>query len=179
MSCIKIIETDWYLLKEALKEESVESIEIFMNQIFPKLSELIKLNYFNNLEEKYKYEESIEDIIKECIQNYRNYKTKYIRENYNIFELNKHSRRVIVNELASIEGYSEEEYPMYKYFILTKYPNKASFKIQFEKIMKSIKINIHSPFILINLKLLQLLFFKINNEEFKKCLNIIHSIYQE
>ena len=162
MSCIEIIETDWYILKEALKDESIESIEIFMNQIFPKLSDLIKLNYFSYLEERNKFEESVEDIIKECIHNYRNYKTKYIYENYKVFGLNKHSRRVIINELAPIEEYSEEEYPMYKYFILTKYPNKDFIKIQFEKNYEIYK----NKYPLIS----QLLFFKLNKEQLKNLL---------
>ena len=42
MNILKIIETNWNLLKESLQKRNINSIQIFMNMIFKKLSKQIK-----------------------------------------------------------------------------------------------------------------------------------------
>jgi hypothetical protein len=126
-SCIQIINDYWKYIKNILNESFI-SIEIFMNQIFPKLMELInKCEFFNKMEERNKFEDNVEMIIKECINNYKSYKNRYISENYKIENINKEEFKVIANELVPPEEYDEKEYPMLEYFMLTKYPNKQSF----------------------------------------------------
>ena len=134
MTCLEIIENSWDLLSKSLKDESIQSIEIFMNLIFPKLSDLIKgTNSLNTLEERNIFEEKVELIIKECISNYNTYKIKYLNENYKYLKDQKNTPKIIIHELVPPEEYNEKEYPMFKYFLLTKYPNKKSFQIQFKK----------------------------------------------
>ena len=152
-----IIQNNWNLLKKALKEESIENIEIFMNQIFPYLSELInKQKAFNSLEERNKFEDDVENIIKVCIKNYRNYRKKYIYENYEKSNLKEEKFKVIINELAPYEKYTDPKYPLYKYFMLTNYPTISNFKLE---LMKIDKYYYKYPL------LTQLLFFEKTNED--------------
>ena len=139
MSCLEIIEYDWEELKRSLKEELISSIEIFMNQIFPKLSELI-----NNIPDiktskiRNSFEEQVEILVKECLNNYKNYKKEYIYENSNLLEDKKETMKVIMNELVPPEKYNENDYPMFKYFMNTKYPNIKSLKVEFRKLTPKI-----------------------------------------
>jgi len=132
---LEIIENNWLLLEKALKEKSIQSIEIFMNLIFTKLSKLLKnCEYLQTIEERNNFEDKIENIIKECINEYDSYKVKYIKRNYEQAQLDKNNIKIIINELAPVEEYSEKEYPFFKYFITTKYQNINSFLRQIEKI---------------------------------------------
>ena len=87
-----------------------------------------------NIEERNNFEDKVEKIIKECLDNYDSYKIKYINKNYNQINLNKDNPKIILNELVPIEEYSENEYPLFKYFMNTKYPDENSFRRQIEKI---------------------------------------------
>ena len=124
MNILKIIETDWNLLKESLKQKSINNIQIFMNMIFKKLSKLIKqCKYLNIDNERINFENQVEKLINECINNYKNYSKKYNDENQKQSELNINSVKALVTEmvLPNEDVYKEQEYPMFKYFILTKY----------------------------------------------------------
>ena len=152
MNCYKIIENNWYLLKDALKEFSIDSIEIFMNLIYKKLSYLLTdCEYFKKSDERNIFEEKVENMIKDCINNYNNYKIKYINKNYEKInfkkeiklndnkELNKtylefsDNIKLVLNELIPPEKYKEDEYPLFNYFMLTKYPNIIILKNQLQK----------------------------------------------
>ena len=42
MECIEIIEKDWEFIQEILQQKGIQSIQIFMNLIFKRFSDLIK-----------------------------------------------------------------------------------------------------------------------------------------
>ena len=64
MTIIQIIETDWDLLQESLKQRNVSSIEIFMNLIFKELSQLIKeCKFLTKEEEREEFENKVECLI--------------------------------------------------------------------------------------------------------------------
>jgi hypothetical protein len=106
-----------------------------MNLIFTKLSKLLKnCGYLQTIEERNNFEDKIENIIKECINEYDSYKVQYIKKNYKQAQLDKNNIKIIINELVPVEEYSEKEYPFFKYFMTTKYQNKNSFLSQIEKI---------------------------------------------
>jgi hypothetical protein len=148
-----------------------------MNQIFPKLMELInKCEFFNKMEERNKFEDNVEMIIKECINNYKSYKNRYIIENYKIENINKEEFKVIVNELVPPKEYDKKQYPMLEYFMLTKYPNKQSFT----NILKRMdEIVYKNKYPLIS----QLLFSNYNTEklkylsDFNACSNLLLNNY--
>ena len=131
MNIFTIIEQDWKFLEEALEEKNISSIQIFMNMIFKKLSELIKhCKYLKKEEEREKFENEVEQLIEQCINDYPEYNYKYIEENskqlmirdyYNIETIIK--ELIIPNE----EIYPEKDYPLFKYFILTKYKTREDF----------------------------------------------------
>ena len=127
MNILKIIETDWNLLKDSLNQKSIKNIQIFMNMIFKKLSKLIKqCKYLNNDNERINFENQVEKLINECINNYKNYSKKYNEENQKQSELDVNSVKALVTELIlpNEDVYREQEYPMFKYFILTKYKSE-------------------------------------------------------
>jgi len=127
MTCIEIIEKNWNLLKEALYEKSINSIEIFMNLIFQDLCKLFNENKsFNTFEERNDFENNVEKIISKCLENYNKYKEIYLNENLKELELDSESVKVIVNEIFEPQKYNKK-YPFYKYFMLAKYPDINDF----------------------------------------------------
>jgi len=135
MTINKMIEENWNKLNEALKEEYISPIEIFMNLISPKLAEfLANIKSIETPDERNKLEDKIELIIKDSLNNYNNYKRRYIKENDEQLNLDKNNPEIIVNELVHPEKYPEEEYPMFKHFMLTEYPNKHNFWRQLQNI---------------------------------------------
>ena len=68
---LQIIEINWNLLKEALNEVNINSIQIFINAIFKDLIKLIKVYKISkekkNLET---FEKAAENLISKTIKNY-------------------------------------------------------------------------------------------------------------
>ena len=127
MTCLEIIEKNWNLLKEALNEKSINSIEIFMNLIFKKLSKAFnKCKSLKTLEERNAFEEKVENIIAKSIVKYKDYKEIYLNDNLNELGLDIDNLKIIVNEMFGPEKYTGK-YPLFKYFMLTKYPDKNDF----------------------------------------------------
>lgn len=128
MSLIDIIETNWNLLKEALKEKCINNIQIFLNLIFDDISVLMKnCKLFYTPEEREKFEDEIEKIILKYIEKYDDLSDKYIEENkLQIKFQDYYNIETIVSELIPINEdiYNKKEYPMLKYFIMTKYKSK-------------------------------------------------------
>ena len=121
---LTIIEIDWNLLKESLKQKNINSIQIFMNLIFKKLSKLIKeCKCFKIDEERIKFEKQVDDLIEQCIKEYPKYSIKYNRENIRQSELEINSLKALVFEVfpPTKEFYPEKDYPLFNYFILTNY----------------------------------------------------------
>ena len=131
MTILQIIETNWNLLKESLEQKNIISIQIFMNMIFKKLSHLIQeCKYLTKKEEREEFENQVEKLIEQSIEDFPNYYNNYIEENKNQLKLEDYySIETIVSELIppNEEIYSEEEYPLFKYFFLTKYKTKEDF----------------------------------------------------
>ena len=156
MSCLEIIESNWNLLKEALHEKSINSIEIFMNLIFKNLSNLLNkdTNSFQNVEKRNIFEKEVEKIIIENINNYNDYQKFYFDEQYKQLNIkkdeeenkeknkeinNKDDIKIIVNEVFPLEYYPENDYPFFKYFMYTEYPDKNNFILKFQEIGETYK----------------------------------------
>jgi len=64
MDILQIIKSDWNLLKESLQKKNIGSIQIFMNMIFRKLSNLIKdCKILKNLKERDNFEKEVEKLV--------------------------------------------------------------------------------------------------------------------
>ena len=124
MSILKIIQTDWKLLEESLKQKNVGSIQIFMNLIFKKLSKMIKeCKILTKSEDRDKFENDVEKLIEECIKEYPNSSKKYNENNKKQLDIGNFDMKTIVTELVepTEDNYPVKDYPMFRYFILTKY----------------------------------------------------------
>ena len=124
---LKIIQIDWNLLKEALQQKGVGSIQIFLNIIFKDLTKSIKKCTILKKEiEREKFENDIEESILKCLKKYPEYSKKYNDENQKQSDLDIKSLKTCVTELIhpSSESYSEKDYPMFKYFNYTKYKSE-------------------------------------------------------
>ena len=130
MTCIEIIEQDWDFIKEILQQKGIQSIEIFMNLIFKRLSDLIKnCDCFTTENLRNSFEQKINDLITKCLNEYSNYRNIYIEENQKLLNLSNDDIQTIINELVLPNEYiyNEKDYPLFKYFILTKYSSKSEF----------------------------------------------------
>ena len=119
-SILQIVEINWILLKKALNQKNINSIQIFINMIFKDLSKAIKgykiSKEQNDLES---IEKRVENIISRVINNYPKYSKEY---NENI-KIDIKNLKTIISERVppESESYSAEEYPMFKYFHFTIY----------------------------------------------------------
>ena len=130
MTILKIIETDWNSLNESLQQKNIDSLPIFMNMIFKQLSQKIKeCKYLTKSEDRDKFENDVEKLIEKCIANYPNYCKKYNEENKKQLELGNYNMKTIITEIVqpTEEIYPDLDYPMFKYFKLTKYKTEEDF----------------------------------------------------
>ena len=184
MRILKIIETDWKLLSEALSKKNINSTQIFMNMIFKKLSlKLRECKILKKAEERDNFENEIEKLISEGIDNYDTYKEKYDKENNAQLKVSNYSFKSILNQMVEPkeEIYPKREYPYFNYFRLTKYKTLEDFSKRMPSKEKYILTNL----LLINIEELQKLeylpdfnnfintmleeySFKISREEAKK-----------
>ena len=64
LKCIDILEKDWDIIKEILLQKGIQSIQIFMNLIFKRLSTLIKnCECFSNENSRNNFEKKIEELV--------------------------------------------------------------------------------------------------------------------
>ena len=130
LKCIDILEKDWDIIKEILLQKGIQSIQIFMNLIFKRLSTLIKnCECFSNENSRNNFEKKIEELVNKCIQEYKNYSNKFVQENQRLLKINNYDIQTIINELVppTTNIYPYEEYPLLQNFILTKYSTKSEF----------------------------------------------------
>ena len=125
MNILTIIQKDWELLRESLREKNIESIIIFMNMIFKKLSTLIKkCKYITTFKELNEFENEVEKLIDNCIKLYPEYKEKFNKEKKEILKIDSYIMGSILTELIQRDDKifkDEEKFPMVKYFFYTKY----------------------------------------------------------
>ena len=74
MKCTEIIEKEWELIGEILQQKNIQSIQIFMNLIFKRVSNLIKnCEYFIDIYQRNNFEDKIVYVIDECLNEYKDY----------------------------------------------------------------------------------------------------------
>ena len=122
MNCLDVIKLNWDLLDEALRKKNITSVQIFINLIFEKLSELIKnCELITKEKDLIKFENKVEKVIESSINEYPNYSEKYLEINKKLLPLKENNIRTLICELEPPEMYPYEEYPFLKYFTYTKY----------------------------------------------------------
>ena len=83
-------------------------------------------NITNNENKRENFENEVEALILKILKKYPEYCKKYLEENEKLSEIDSKSLKTYVTELIhpSSEIHSEKEYPMFKYFIYTKYKSE-------------------------------------------------------
>ena len=137
MTCLKMLVTNWNLLKDALQSKGIQIIQIFMNMIFDKLCEKIKAcKPIKTSEDREKFEGEIEKLLEESFKGYGEYSKKYLEINQEELLLDKYNMKSLMLENNEIKVYDEENYPFYKYFLMSVYPTKELFINEIKKILQ-------------------------------------------
>ena len=134
MNCLEIIQVNWNLLEEALREKNISSIQAFMNIIFKELSELISnCKMIENENDLNTFLKEVEKIVESNIEHYPSNYDKYLKmsKKYNL--INEKDIKMIINESfpPTEDIYPHAEYPFLKYFMYTKY--NSNFESALEK----------------------------------------------
>ena len=113
-------------MENALKAKGINEIQIFLNYIYPKLSNILKnCHLINTIEIRLNLENKINEMIDDSINGYENYKEEYIKFNNELNQMNIHSLRCIIQETIDPLIYPHDKYPYFRYFMVPKYPNKS------------------------------------------------------
>ena len=135
MNIIQMLEKDWNFLKDALQSKGIQIIQIFINLIFDKLVEKLRsCKIIKTIEERDKFEAEIEQILEQAYKDYENYSKIYKINNEKMLELDKNSMKSLVLETNDVNSYDANEYPFYKYFLMTTYPTKEKFIHELKKV---------------------------------------------
>ena len=140
------IQGNWYKLKKILENKGL-NIYVFMNLIYKDLSSYLNKqkkieNYKDLLEVEKEIENIIENNISENIQKindkeftkYQSFCTFYIK-NKDIYRDKGHKLiNSIIKENYYPEIYNEKDYPYYRSFLYSDYPDETFFRNKFEEI---------------------------------------------
>ena len=167
-NCLEMIEKNWKIMKTILNEKGIAEIEVFMNIIFFKVSDL--LNKAEDLSTNEKREE-IELNIKNSIDELINNRELYLSKEKEYSEMNQIFKKSDSNTLVEIilenyspfdNLYSEKDFPNLGMFLLSEYPNLKDLSESIEKVE-----NYSQKYFLLN----QIL---INDEEYDNISNVIN-----
>ena len=133
-----IINENWDLLHGLLLENGIQSNQIFLNIIFPKLSNIINnATNFETKELRKSFEEKINKLVNETIINYSKLQNKYISINNEILKIDNSSIKSILQETVDPRKINQKNYPLIEYFTVPKYPSEEDFWEQIKKFDKN------------------------------------------
>ena len=119
MSWIQVISECWRMIKYELNKLGINSIDLFMNYIFPDLFSALNkhksINEYNELDE---FEKTLDILIQDKISSFiKNYKSlsKSINSQFSFQDFLE----------EKYEDYDNNEYPFYNYFYYSDYINEA------------------------------------------------------
>ena len=113
-------------LENALKAKGINEIQIFLNYIYPQLSNTLKnCPSIDTKEIRLNLENKINEIVDNCINGYEDYKKEYLKSNNLLNQMDIHSLRCIIQESIDPLVYPHDKYPYFRYFIVPKYPNQS------------------------------------------------------
>ena len=119
MNIIDVLEEDWNQLEIALNDKN---IKIFINLIFKEITdELVNCPSIEKIEDLFKIEKKLDDIVIKSLEEYDNYKLIYDQFNERIRKRDLDSTLCLLNEDINYKLYTEDFYPFYKYFLYTDY----------------------------------------------------------
>jgi hypothetical protein len=133
-----IINENWDLLHGLLLENGIQSNQIFLNIIFPKLSNIINnATNFETKELRKSFEDKINKLVNETIINYSKLQNKYISINNEMLQIDNSSIKSILQETVDPRKIDKKNYPLIEYFTVPKYPNEEDFWEQIKQFDKN------------------------------------------
>ena len=107
-----------------------------MNLIIPKICEKLKnCKFMKSNEERENFENNIEKLLQDTYIEYESYSKKYLEFNQKLLNVDKFNMKSLILENNDIKIYEEENFPFYKYFLMTIYPSKDAFIKEFKKVI--------------------------------------------
>ena len=148
LTYLDYIKGNWNKLKKLLEDKGI-NIYIFMNLIFKDLfNYLNKQSRIDNYEKLLEIEKEIEKIIdSKIVKKTENIKGKELTK-YSVFahfynkikekfrEMDPKSKLSLIKEVNPPDNYNEEEYPYYKSFLYSDYPNEKFLESRLEELNK-------------------------------------------
>ena len=149
-----------------------------MNMIFSKLCEKLKnCKEIKTTKDRETFEADIEKLLNGSYKEYEQYSKEYLELNKEALKLDKHNMKSLMLENNEIQSYDEENYPFYKFFLMTIYPTKDSFLSELKKVIKyESKYPLLNSYINLNNKNKQIKLLK-NLPEFNEFVNFMIDNY--
>ena len=105
-----------------------------MNLIFNKIIQKIKnCTLIKTEKEREQFEEEIEKLLEESYNEYDNYSKNYLEFNQELLKLDKYNMKSLMLENNDVKVYDKENYPFYRYFLMTIYPSKKNYIDELKK----------------------------------------------
>ena len=136
-NCVKLIEKNYEIIQNILKEKGINNIKSFMNIIFDKINELMRnVGDMSTLEKREEFENSIKIYLEKLINDkniYYEEEIKYNKFNEKIKQTNPNNLIEIISENYSPLIYDFNDYPNLMYFLLSKYPDLTDMNLNLNK----------------------------------------------
>ena len=129
MNIFEIMEKDWEIMDEIVRNKQIPNIQTFFNIIFTPINEKITNNInktFHHKEDLINFEKEINEIINEQL-NKNVLIEQYIKQNNILLGVEPFSDKSIIIESEPCEIYLNDKYPEIEYFTNSKLPNKDNF----------------------------------------------------
>ena len=121
MNWLETLNECWILLKNELYKKGINSIDLFMNNIFKDIfTKLNNKNIIDNYGELIDFEDELESLIQEKIKIIKEDKVKY-QKLLNEDNGDKYSSINLLKEKYEKENYPQNKYPFYEYFYYCDY----------------------------------------------------------
>ena len=124
-SFLEYLIKDWEIMCKELNKKKID-IKIFIHQIIPQFMDIIQ-NYedFSSPEKRTKFENKINIMIINSMNNYQEYFNKYKDENQTLNSISQYEK--IIREYND-SLLDEKKFPYFKYFICQRYPNESNLR---------------------------------------------------
>ena len=137
MTIFEMLETDWDILEDLLKEKKIKKVQIYLNIIYPQAFNFIDSSQFFKDENSFKLFESLfEQKVNEILKNTNQIK-EYESINSQLLDYNPLSDMAIIYEKFPPQIYDQNSYPEIQFFINSKTPTIDNFKNKFAIISNS------------------------------------------
>ena len=137
MTIFEMLETDWDIMEDLIKEKKIKDIQIYLNIIYPHVFNMIDSCQFFEEINKFKlfeslFEQKVNEILKDKEQ-----VREYESINSNLLDYNPLSDMAIIYEKFPPQIYDQSSYPDIQFFINSRTPTINNFKNKFSIISNS------------------------------------------